>query len=141
MKRAIVENSVFRISVPGVDVDVAQDYQFIIHENHLISQVKHIQWVACPPSGETQFGDGSYGLDVDIAIPSADIAKDRLILYTRTSNDITWYPIVAFYDGISALAAGSSAAFISATLLSVRFRFATMAARPAGAFVLIMGGA
>lgn len=140
MKRAIVENSVFRISVPGVDVDAAQDHQFILHEDHLVSQIWHIQWFACPPSGETQLGDGTYVLDVDDAIPSADISKDRLILYTRTSNDITWHPVVAFYDGISAFAASSNAAFISATLLRVRFWFETMSARPVGAFVLIMRG-
>ena len=138
VKRAIVTKEKLRISIPGVDVDAAQDHQFVLHEQHLAAQPYYTEWVSCPFAGA---GAGNYEATVPIAGPPVVLPNTQIVLYTQGSSGNSYYPanIAPAPTGIvDAWFTELRGNMTTKTGLSVYFSKTGSSAAPSGAWVIYM---
>lgn len=131
MKRAIITDSIFRVSVAGVDVDAAEDYEFLIHEGHLIAQAYFNEYLPFPPNipdtGSAQF-----------TVPEIK-ANTAIVYYGRVAGGISYYPEAPNIDGATPRAAKIYMKIINSTTLEFQVSFPP-GQRPQGVFVLFLRG-
>lgn len=91
MKRAEFATGRFRVSVAGVDVDAAEDYQFVLHEGHLMAQPFFSTFVACPVSGTS----GSLRQPVaTVSTPSLPAADQLVaIIFPIPGDGAAYWPL------------------------------------------------
>lgn len=129
MKRAVITDSIFRVSVPGVDVDTAEDHEFLIHEGHLIAQAYFNEYLPFPPNipdtGSAQF-----------TVPEIK-SNTAIVYYGRMADDIGYYPEAPNIDGVNARAAKIYMNIVNSTTLEFHVTFPS-GQRPKGVFVLFL---
>lgn len=141
-KRGIISKDKFRISAPGVDVDTAQPYELLMHEQFLFTQPYFFKYVPCPFAGNTSYGIQQS--DVDVTVP--DVTDDPLVLiWPESSENVVCWPKAR---SIGTGSSGSGYAtenwtiqfeVISATVIRVRFIKALDSLRsPNGAYLVLM---
>jgi len=81
VKRCIIDGSKIRISRPGVDVDAAGEFDFLLHENHLYAQPYFAAIVSKPSDGDTTI----------LNVP--EVTSDPIVLIFPVRNgDMTSFP-------------------------------------------------
>lgn len=95
IKRGIIHlPDKFRISKPGVDVDLAGEGDFLFHESYLFAQPYAFKWAACPFAGDTS--NNSRTATVTVTIPY--VTSDPLIiLYPVRSDGVAIFPYPKSY--------------------------------------------
>ncbi len=131
MKRAMITGSVFRVSVAGVDVDSAEDYEFLIHEGHLIAQAYFNQYLPFP----SNIADNG---SVQFTVPEIK-ANTAIVYYGRVAGGISYYPDAPNIDGVNARAARIYMHIVDSTTLEFQVAFPS-GQRPEGVFVLFLRG-
>lgn len=138
MKRAIVTDEIFRISIPGVDVDAASDHEFVLHEGHLAAQPYHTEWVACPFAGA---GYGTYSVEVPIIGPSVILPNTQIMYYSQGATGNSYFPanIAPEPTGVvDAWGSGIRGNMFTMQDLKMTFGKSGASAAPNGAWVIYM---
>lgn len=78
----------FRVSMPGVDVDTAGPHQFIAHEDFIFSQPYAFGYVQCPFIGFT--GDAQRDESVAVAVPNIGVTPIIHIFPVNQNNQIAF---------------------------------------------------
>ena len=145
VKRAIIEmtpNPKIRVSRPGVNVDTAGEFDFLLHENHLFAQPYFYRFVACPFAGDTS--NNNRDSTVNVSVPN--VTSDPIvILFPVSSASANIFP------DIRAIASGSVESgfpmdnwlvgytVVSATLIRIRFQKFTGSRRsPNGTYMILI---
>lgn len=136
VKRAIITKDKFRISIPGVDVDTAADFEFILHESHLAAQPYWADWIPCPFAGA---GSGNYDQTVNVTVP-ADIADPFILLIPRGAGGNNYYPsVLSFQSSFPAWADAWSVNFTGAPpTVAVRFLKQGQSSAPEGTWLVLI---
>lgn len=131
MKRAIATDSIFRVSVPGVDVDTAEDHEFLLHEGHLIAQAYFNQYLPFP----SNIADNG---SVQFTVPEIK-ANTAIVYYGRVAGGVSYYPDAPNIDGSTPRAAKIYMRIVNSTTLEFQVSFPS-GQRPKGVFVLFLRG-
>ncbi len=136
MKRAIITKDKFRISVPGVDVDAASDFEFILHEDHLSAQPYFMLWIPCPLTGKNNNTNRS--ATVPITVP--EITDDTIVLlYLEVSDEGgSYYPTPPSVGGDQSVGAQVLIGLETGTTVNVTFGVPQTVRAPIGAFLILM---
>lgn len=137
-QRVLITNDKFRVTVPGVDVNSAEDYEFVLHEGHLSAQAYFIMWVPCPLTGTS-----STSRSTRVTITTAPITNDTVvILYPASSSSVAHFPSPPF-DSVGN-PTGARCYFdppvSSGTTLRITFGVPENVPAPSGAFVVFLRG-
>lgn len=139
MKRAEFAADRFRVSVAGVDVDAAEDYQFVLHEGHLMAQPFFADFVTCPVSGTS----GSLRQPVvAVSTPSLPVASELVtILFPIPGDGAAYWPLPPS-SGFTGDEKGSYALIddIQPNEVSIRFIIPANVPAPPGAWLVLIRG-
>lgn len=142
-KRAILDlgDDLFRISMPGVDVDEAGDADFLLHEDHLYSQPYYFGWVANPWAPNT---NGTVTLSETVQVTVPDVTANPIILlYKQYSNGDNCFPDFRFLSSQNDAFSMSLIAYavaISSTRVDVTFGKFRCPFYMTGAYMVLMRG-
>lgn len=137
-KRAIITKDKFRISGEGVDVDSANEHQFVLHESHLAAQPYWTRWVPCPFADA---GSGFFEATVAVPPPPVVLPNTTVIFYTQGSSYNNYYPanIVPSLGGpVDAWFTRLVGDLNTKTSLSIYFTKSGSSQAPRGAWVIYL---
>lgn len=136
MKRAVITKDKFRISVPGVDVDVASDFEFILHEDHLSAQPYFMTWVPCPLTGV----NNNNGRSATVAVTVPEVTNSTIIfLYLEVSDEGgSYYPVPPSDGGTRSTGAQALLGLDVGTTVNITFGVPQTVRAPIGAFLILM---
>lgn len=136
VKRAIITKDQFRISAPSVDVDSAQDHQFVLHEAYLSAQPYWTQWVPCPFAGA---GSGFSEATVPVPPPPVVLPNTTLLMYSQGSTQNNYYPsAIAPSQAFDSWSVRLRGDMTTKTSMSVYFFKDGNATAPRGVWVIYM---
>lgn len=136
-KRAIITKDRFRIAAPGIDVDAAAEFEFVLHESHLAAQPYWAAWVPCPFAGA---GEGTFNATVNVTVP-ADIADPFVLLIPRGAAGNNYYPSVLTFSGSFPFAWADAwgVSFIGAPpTITINFGKQGQSSAPEGAWLVLV---
>lgn len=139
MKRAEFAADRFRVSVAGVDVDAAEDYQFVLHEGHLMAQPFFSAFVPCTASGTSSSHRYSY---TSVATPSLPSPNELItIIFPIPGDGAAYWPFPPSH-GYTGQPHGSAATVydIQPSEVTVRFNIPADVSAPPGAWLVLIRG-
>lgn len=127
MKRGIIRLSgagpIFRVSKPGVDVDLAASNEFVAHESFIFSQPFAFGYVGCPYAGFV--GPGIRDQTASVAVPNIGVTPTIHVFADSHESKISFPYQLSEGSGNTANGYNTIQNTITATyspgLLSVRF--------------------
>lgn len=139
MKRAEFAADRFRVSVAGVDVDAAEDYQFVLHEGHLMAQPFFSTFVPCTASGTSS---SLRNPTTSVATPSLPPPEDLVtILFPIPGDGAAYWPLPPS-SGFTGDQKGSYAVVyaVQPNEVTVMFSIPANIPAPSGAWLVLVRG-
>lgn len=146
IKRGVIQlngaDPKIRISQPGIDVEAAQPYELLLHEQHLYAQPYFFKFVACPFAGNTSTGVKDQ--TVNVTVPNIN-ADPIILVWPVDMDDAVSYPLqrsTGTGSSASGFAVDSSdvrVQMVNSTTLAVEFIEGSNSKRPLnGAYIILL---